>query len=982
MVKNKTVLRLPIFFACVFAILFTSAQNALSISDYHALSAFEKFQQQQYQLVISDLQSEPTRSSDEEILFLLSQLKIGTNNSVDIERWISSNPKHPIKQLATFHIGEYFFYEKDSLKAKKYLKTTSASDLTLRDQANYNFIYGLIQLEEKNYTKAKSLFASSGRLGFNNQIKLNYYEAYADYHLGHTQDALEGFKKVEGDNKTSANFFIAKILLDEGEIDQVIELSRNEISDEASITNSGFYQLIGEAYASKSDVPKADAYFQKALELHPSRPSAALYYQAGVAKFRVGNEAKAIDLLTKSGIQGGAYAQLSAFQLGRLYVKKKDFEKALSAYIEASISREREIKEESIYQAAKINAELGNYSESINYANDYTRIYPYGQWAEEMQNLIAQSYLRTSNYDLAIDHLNKIGVKNATQQSVYQKVTFQKAMLVFNDGEFMESKRWFQESLKYALDADLVDHSNYHLAEIAIRNNEFENAIGLYKKQSQINALSHYGLGYAYFNKQEYKSAVIHFRSATSANDNKVRLDAKVRLADCLFATKSYEEALDNYNQVSRQLSSPYINYQKALTLKNLNKAGEALRIFSQIFESDRYGAQALYQSGMIHFEAANFTEAEPLFTRVISKFSNHPSAIESRLNRGISRKNLQKFEKSREDYEFILQNHIQSDAALNAILGLQELQQAGIQVSNLDKYIADYKRTHPENGSLELIEFEAAKRLYFSFSYRQASEAFDKFLNDYPNSSSRIEAKYYLGDSYYRLGELEKANTAFEELKFVKNIYSGRVLNRLGEINSALGNTKKSEEAYLLLADLNLTPKDNYNASQGLMQLYFQNQLNNKAIVAADQILSADWKPINGDQEANLIKARSQQNLGNDEIAIKIFENLSANKDVYGAEANYQIGKYAYINGNYDKSLDILFDLNEKYGSYAEWVDKSYLLIAKNYLAKEETFQAKATLRSIIQHSNNQEVVIESQNILKQIETSITIQDSTKNDD
>lgn len=983
MVKNKTTLRLPIFFVFVSAILSISAQSSSTAADYTALSAFEKFQQQQYQLVIGDLRNGSSRSNDEEILLMLSELKTGKNKSNRIERWIDSNSNHPIKPMATFHLGEYYFYQNDSLKAKEYLRLTSVTDLTKQDQANYSFIYGLIQLDDHNYSKAKGLFRIARKNGYSDEVKLNYYEAYTEYHLDNVKEALSKFQNSKGSQfESSANFFIAKILLDQGKVDQVIELGKNEISDKSSITNSGFYQIIGEAYALKDDVSKADAYFQKAIELHPGKPSAALYYQAGVAKFKVGNENKAIEHLTNSGIQGGEYAQLSAFQLGRLYLKKKDFENALSAYIEASVSKDPEIKEESIYHTTKINAELQNFSEAINYANDYIKMYRDGKWIEEMQNLIAQSYLRTSNYDLAIEHLNSVGVRNATQQSIYQKVTFQKAQLAFNDADFVVSKKWFEESLKYDLDTELSDKSYYHLAEIAMRNNQFEKAINLYKKQSKTDALAHYGLGYAYFNTQQYQSAIPHFRNAGIVNDSKVRLDAKVRLADCLFATKSYVEALSIYNQVSGNLSSPYLSYQKALTLKNLNKLEESLRIFNTIYRSDRYGADALFQSGLIHFEAARFAESESLFGQVITKFSNNPLAIESRLNRGISRKNLEKFEGSRDDYEFILKNHIQSDASLNAILGLQELQQAGIQIKNLEGYIADYKQAHPESGSLELIEFEAAKRLYFSFSYQQAANAFDKFLNDYPNSSSSIESKYYLGDSYYRLGQLEKARVSFEDLKYVRNTYTGRVLSRLGEINRALGNTKESKEAFLLLKDLNLTPKDNYNALQGLMQLYYQNQEYNKAIEAGNEILAADWKPLNGDQEAKLTKARSQQNLGNNEIAIELYEDLSESKDAYGAEASYQLGKYEFTNGNYDKSLDILFGLNEKYGSYTEWVDKSYLLIARNYLAKEEIFQAKATLRSIIQHSDNQAVVNESKVVLNQIEGKVAIQDSTKNED
>ncbi|MEO1256779.1 MAG: hypothetical protein AAFY41_18095, partial [Bacteroidota bacterium] len=70
---------------------------------------------------------------------------------------------------------------------------------------------------------------------------------------------------------------------------------------------------------------------------------------------------------------------------------------------------------------------------------------------------------------------------------------------------------------------------------------------------------------------------------------------------------------------------------------------------------------------------------------------------------------------------------------------------------------------------------------------------------------------------------------------------------------------------------------------------------------------------------------------------------------------------------------------LNAELGSYTEWVDQSYLLIAKNYIAMEKLFQAKATLRSIIQHSINEKIVQESRKLLNDIESGQSNLDTTE---
>ncbi|WP_370087023.1 tetratricopeptide repeat protein [Ekhidna sp.] len=971
-----------VFILLSLAINFGWAQNSIQSGEYAELSAFESFQSQNYQEVVGELKNRSSRTQDEQILLLLSELKTGKAKSEEIEQWLQDNAKHPLKSLATFHLGEYYFYSGDTLSAKKNLATISRSDLGSQDKGSYGFVYGVIQLSSKNYKQAKNLFQFARANGFKEPLKLSYFEAFADYHLGNIDEALEGFAEAKDDANfgLSSKFFISKIKLDNGELDDVISISQGELSDDKTRTNSAFHQLIGEAYALKNNVAKADAFFQRAIELHPGKPSAALYYQAGVAKFKIGNEDKAIAFLTSAGIQGGEYAQLSAFQLGRLYLKKRDFERALTAYIEASTSDDMAIKEESYYQAAMINAQLGFFADAINYSTDYLKNFKNGSKVEAIQNLIAQSYLRTSNYDLAIEHLNAIGVTTNTQKEVYQKVAFQKAAQSFNDGNFADAEKWFRQSLRFTPDQSLKNSSNYHLAEISLRNGRFNEAIGHYKNQSQLDPMSNYGIGYAYFNQQQYPEALPYFRSATKAQDKTVKQDANVRLADCLFATKNYSEALTIYSGVSTQVGSAYVIFQKGMTYKNLGDRKNAIQEFKDVFSSQKYGADARFQVGMIHFESAEFSEAERYFTQVISNHPNSTYVIESLLNRGVSRKNLGQLKEAQTDYEKILSDYINSEVALNAILGLQELQQSGQSVNNLDKHIANFKKANPENGSLELIEFEAAKRFYFDFAYEKAVSALQKFLKDYTTSSSKQEAKYYLADSYYRLNNLREAKSAFDELKYVKNSFTGRILSRLGDINRQLKNVKESEEAYQLLVDLNLTAKDTYNARQGLMYLYFENSQYEKAIQLADEILKAEWKPLNAENEAILIKAKSWLNLESLPAAKSNFEILAGGDNVFAAEANYYIGHIQFTQNENEASLNTLFDLNSKFGNYSQWVDKSYLLIARNYIIMEELFQAKATLRSIIQHSKNQEIVNESQQLLNAIEQNVSMSDSTQN--
>ncbi|HQS06407.1 MAG TPA: hypothetical protein PLT16_12320, partial [Daejeonella sp.] len=49
-------------------------------------------------------------------------------------------------------------------------------------------------------------------------------------------------------------------------------------------------------------------------------------------------------------------------------------------------------------------------------------------------------------------------------------------------------------------------------------------------------------------------------------------------------------------------------------------------------------------------------------------------------------------------------------------------------------------------------------------------------------------------------------------------------------------------------------------------------------------------------------------------------------------------------------------FDLTNKMPSHDYWVAKTYILIADNYVAMKDIFQAKSTLQSIIENYENKE--------------------------
>ena len=89
-------------------------------------------------------------------------------------------------------------------------------------------------------------------------------------------------------------------------------------------------------------------------------------------------------------------------------------------------------------------------------------------------------------------------------------------------------------------------------------------------------------------------------------------------------------------------------------------------------------------------------------------------------------------------------------------------------------------------------------------------------------------------------------------------------------------------------------------------------------------------------------------------------------------AESKYMVAKLLFEKQEYKASLDTCFQLKGRFDSYDYWVVKAFILIAEDYNAMDNSFQAKATLESIIEnYKGDQSLVNEAKSKLEKLNAS-----------
>jgi hypothetical protein len=173
----------------------------------------------------------------------------------------------------------------------------------------------------------------------------------------------------------------------------------------------------------------------------------------------------------------------------------------------------------------------------------------------------------------------------------------------------------------------------------------------------------------------------------------------------------------------------------------------------------------------------------------------------------------------------------------------------------------------------------------------------------------------------------------------------------------------KKFEAAldnYIKLEETSDQSQLTIDAITGQMQCNYNLGNYGLAIQSAQKLLLQAKLADNLATEAHVTIARSAYALKNSELARKEFEEtVKLSQNEMGAESKYMLATLQFENEKYDDAEKIIFALSDNYASYDYWVAKGFILLSDIYVKKENTFQAKQTLQSIIDNYEGQDLVL-----------------------
>ncbi|WP_082215345.1 tetratricopeptide repeat protein [Dyadobacter psychrophilus] len=979
------------------------AQNTLSITEpeAHFRNGLEYYEKSNY--VAARQEFNEFLSTDDKLLSSTDYNKVTAEYyvavtglylnypeaEVQVDRFVKNHSEHPKAQQIYGDLGRYYYESGQYEKAITYLEKavnvsgSGASKLESTYQLAMSY-YNTQQLDAAlplfDQVKTEASFANAGDASF--------YAGVINYQKNKFEEAYQDFQRIEDHPyyKNEAPNWIISSLYQLKRYDELLAYGEKILKSQRGNTKLDDVALyVAEVYYEKGDYAAAVTSYERYKRMKPGAvpPTVALHY--GHAQFRNGNYEGAITNLKPIGPGKDSVSQYASYILGISYLKTSNLSYALTSFDNAAkLDFNPVIKEEAAYNHAKVQLESGNNNEAVKEFNDFMTKYPESKHTEEATELVAEGYASASNSVGAIKYIEGLSRRNTKINGTYQRLTYNQGVLDFNAQRFDNAIAMFDKSIKYPLDEQLFISATYYKAESTYGLNKIDEAANLYSQISKnpkagvYARKSLYALGYIYYNQKKYAQALTYFKEFTNNIEGIEPLmieDGFSRLADCYLAAKNYNEAIKTYEQVSAKgkVDKDYALFQKARAYVYMNREQEARKQFDQLisqYPQSRYLDDAYFQLADIDFQKQSYSAAVKGFTRMINEKPKSNAIPAALLRRAQSYYNLQVYEQAIVDFRKILTEYSDSPSASSALEGIQEAYTAVGRPEEFTQVLGVVRKNNPGNEKLEEVEFDNVRNLYYAEKYENAINSLQSFIQSYPASKHQYDANYFIASSYDKIGKVNEALEYFGKVvQQNKSTFVAAAAQRSAELEIGRGNYNNAVSNFRVLLRNSESKKEQAQAWVGLMDTYYTLKSYDSTLYYAKEVINAGNLIPGAVGKAQLYAGKVPYERGDLTKAGEEFKKIAASsKDEYGAEASYWSAMVLFKNKKYKEAETAIIDMGKNFEGYDYWRVRSFILLAEVYVGLNEMGQAKATLTSIIDNSDDKEAVELAKEKLAQI--------------
>lgn len=883
-----------------------------------------------------------------------------------MEDFVENYPTSTKRNSAFADVAEYYFQTGKYPYSLKWYNRVDQSALSRGEMDKFNFNYGYALFSSKKTAEAeKYLEKVTTSPIYGSQAK--YYLGYISYQQDDYEMANERFDQITDQDvlEEKLSYYQADMNFKLGKFEEAIALAKKQLAKADRKEVSELNKIIGESYFNLQQYENAIPYL-KEYKGKGGKWTNTDYYYLGYAHYKQGNFAEAIAQFNK--IIGGtnSVAQNAYYHLAECYLKLDKKQEALNAFRNASqMDYSAAIQKDAFLNYARLSYEVGNAYEPVpEVITNYLETYPNDEHQAEMQTLLVDSFITSKNFAGAMKLLEEN--KNYASKTTYQKVAFYRGIELFMEGDYTGASENLGKSLANAEDMLFKARANYWKAEADYLLNRFDDAVEGFSafknnpsaKKTEMYSDIDYSLAYAFFKQKQYSDAITYFNSFTANGNAEVGklYDGFLRLGDSYYATRKYWPAIETYNK-ALDLTGPekdYASYQKAMSYGYVDRSAskiENLELFVSQYPKSSFKDDALFELGNTYVAQGNENKGLQAYDRLIAEYKGSSLVPQALMRQGLINYNASRNEAALVKFKTVVRDYPKTQEAVQAVATAKLVYVDMGQVNEYAEWVRGLDFVEVTDSELDNATFDAAQKQNRDGKVDAAIKAYKNYIQQFPNGLHAVDANFSLAQLYFGKGEKE---TALPYYTYVADRstseYAEQALTRVCEVYIGTDDYETALPYLLKLEDQANIQQNRTFARSNLMKGYYGQRNYAKTLEYADKVLSTDNIDNRIKSDAQIMIARSAIATNDMQKAKSAYADvLNIASGATAAEALYYDAYFEHEDRDFENSNIAVQKLAKDYATYKEWGGKGLVIMAKNYYALNDAYQATYILESVI---------------------------------
>lgn len=916
------------------------------------------------------LRDHPNREIQAEASYYIANtaVRLDKPNAGDlIEKFVANYPESPKRNFAYLDAANYYFDNARYSYALKWYNKTTDIDVPYAQREDFYFKAGYANFATNNFRKAEDYFKEiQFSPKYSQQAK--YYMGYIAYQNDDYNQAAGYFSKLKNrpEYQNKLDYFEADMSFKLGDFDKAIQMGTKALESARGVDRSELSKIVGESYFNQKKYAEAIPYLE-AYRGKKNRYNNTDWYQLGFAYFKTGDYEKAVSHFNKIIGERNAVAQNAYFHMGQAYLKLNQKQEARNAFRSASqMDADPALAEAAALSHAKLSYETGNLLQNIpEILAAFIDRYPANTETSEIKKLLVDALLTSKNYQAALAFVRKN--KNVVDKSTYQKLLYLRGLELLSEENEKAAYPLLTEASKLNADPLRSAQTLFWLAELDYRQKNYLASIERYtafmqhpgSNRSGLLNDAAYNLAYAYYQTGRYAEAAAHFKKFTSASvtDSQKTEDAFMRLGDSYFALKQFWPALESYNAAlaSQTPNADLAEFHKALAYGQLGRIDAkktALEKVLNTYPSSTLRDDAYYELGNTLLNENREDEAMAAYEKLTREYRMSSLVPKALLKMGLIYYNRRENEAALTAYKRLAQDFPDTPEARQA---LSSARLAYVELSRGNEYaqwISGLSFAEVTDADIQNTLFESAENLWMNGNKDKAIKDYQSYLQKYPSGLHAQRIRNTLGEYYFNRSDYPNALTYFTPLTQSRNEYSEGALSRMAQISLESAQWTTVIPLLERLESQAETTENKQFAIANLMRAHQGLGDVEKAATYAQTVANDTTYPSKAQQDARLLLARKALSANDFDTAIRYYKILDkSGVGSLAAESLYVQALSENKKNNYKNSNLIIQKLAKDYPGYKEFAVKGLILMAQNFYALDDAFQATFILENVIKN-------------------------------